>query len=160
MPWELRSTNLLGHSSPKPPQPFSPSLDQLRIAAKAKDEAIHRRLYPKRPQLPDQLPPKVQNELRSILRKEGVVAKAGKEQVSDKDISRLNPGQWLNDEIINFYGQLLMDRASEVEASKENRKRILQSHYFNTFFWPKLIQGYEKGRLAKWTKKVRKYFEG
>lgn len=45
------------------------------------------------------------------------------------------------------------------EASKENvggRGRILNVHYFSTFFWSKLkTSGYEKGRLAKWTKAVR-----
>lgn len=34
-------------------------------------------------------------------------------------------------------------------------KKPLDVHYFSTFFWPKLIgDGYDKGRLAKWTKKV------
>lgn len=65
---------------------------------------------------------------------------------------RLRPGQWLNDEVINFYGEMLMARAEE---SKENSKQgILNAHYFSTFFWSTLTQkGYEKGRLAKWTKK-------
>ena len=34
---------------------------------------------------------------------------------------------------------------------------ILNVHYFNSFFFEKLSQeGYEKARLAKWTKKVRR----
>ena len=54
------------------------------------------------------------------------------------------------------------------EASKENpgakkqssrgRKTPLNAHYFSSFFWTKLTEeGYEKGRLAKWTKKVSLY---
>jgi len=96
----------------------------------------------------------------AILRKPGVVAKFAREQVSDVDISRLYPGQWLNDEIINFYGAMILARS---EANKENAQAIgkregsnlLDVHYFSSFFWAKLTkEGYERGRLAKWTKKV------
>ena len=66
--------------------------------------------------------------------------------------------EWLNDEIINFYGQLIMARSMEAEATKENKSKVLNAHVFNTFFWPKMKSGYEKGRLAKWTKKVRFVF--
>lgn len=86
--------------------------------------------------------------------------------MDEKDLLRLRPGQWLNDEIINFYGALLLGRS---EGSKENvpngpvmgevvkgRGQPLNVHYFSTFFWTKLTgEGYDKGRLAKWTKKVR-----
>jgi len=108
-----------------------------------------------------------------------VISKSGREQVADRDIARLRPRQWLNDEIINFYGELILSRS---ESRKENstptladghinglincvkgkakakaaeKKAPLDVHYFNTFFWPKLTgEGYDKGRLAKWTKKV------
>ena len=73
----------------------------------------------------------------------------------------MRPGQWLNDEVINFYGSMILARA---EASKENpavngvnprKRKPLDAHYFSTFFWSKLKgEGYEKARLAKWTKKV------
>lgn len=95
------------------------------------------------------------DEVKELMRRKGVISKAGREQVTDKDLSRLRPAQWLNDEIINFYGQLIMDRSVEAEAAKENKKTVLDVHYFSTFFWTKLKSGYEKGRLAKWTKKVR-----
>lgn len=89
----------------------------------------------------------------------GVISKHAREQVSDTDISRLRPNQWLNDEIINFYGAMILTRA---EGSKENPAvngvasgKPLNAHYFSTFFWSKLKgEGYEKARLAKWTKKV------
>ena len=140
--------------SPRPPRPFSPTIDQLRIATRARDEAITNRLRPKRPSLPDRLPDEIQLEVDRILSKTGVLSRTGKEQVSDRDISRLLPAQWLNDEIINFYGQLIMNRVTEADAAKENGKKPLNVHYFSTFFWTKLKSGYEKGRLAKWTKKV------
>lgn len=93
----------------------------------------------------------------------GQISKVAREAVADKDLARLRPGQWLNDEIINFYGALILDRAERAEASKENLgiktmngqvKRPLRVHYFSTFFWPKLKEGYEKTRLGKWTKKA------
>jgi len=106
-----------------------------------------------------------------------VISKTGREQVADKDITRLRPNQWLNDEIINFYGQLILSRSGSQKggstsspagghinglingikgkAKAVEKKPLPDAHYFNTFFWPKLIrEGYDKGRLAKWTKKV------
>lgn len=100
--------------------------------------------------------PDESKEVESFLRKRGVVSKAGREQVADKDLLRLRPGTWLNDEIINFYGQLIINRSEEAGTTKDSSpKKPLKVHYFSTFFWPKLYDtGYEKGRIAKWTKKV------
>ena len=142
---------------PKPPKPFIPTLDQLQKLRLDKDKAIEERLRPKRKPLPASLPPEVEAEVDTLFRRRGVIAKCVKEQVADEDIVRLRPNQWLNDEIINFYGQLILSRSEE---SKENPgsdgKKPLNVHYFSTFFWSKLKgQGYEKARLAKWTKKVR-----
>jgi sentrin-specific protease 1 len=94
-----------------------------------------------------------------------VVSKHAREQVLDRDISRLGPSQWLNDEIINFYGALILGRSEESKENpvpksitnghKSDGPKALNVHYFSTFFWSKLLaDGYEKGRLAKWTKKV------
>lgn len=148
---------------PKPPKPFVPTLDQLRLSRQAKDEEIEERLRPKRKPLPRSLPPEEDAEVDAFFRKRGVIAKCCREQVSDADIVRLKPSQWLNDEIINFYGRMILSRA---EDSKENpapngktggQKKPLNAYYFSTFFWSKLKgQGYEKGRLAKWTKDVRR----
>ncbi|KAI9364484.1 hypothetical protein DFJ73DRAFT_788926 [Zopfochytrium polystomum] len=61
------------------------------------------------------------------------------------DIRTLRNGQWLNDEIINFYGELIMERA-------KNTPKLPQLHYFNTFFLPTLRdQGYSMVR--RWTRK-------
>ncbi|KIM84540.1 hypothetical protein PILCRDRAFT_818108 [Piloderma croceum F 1598] len=145
---------------PKPPQPFIPKFDQLRISARAKDAEIEQRLRPKPKPLPTSLPPEDEAKVDMILRQRGVVSKHGREQVTDQDLKRLGPVQWVNDEIINFYGSMILARA---EASKENpapngaapgEGKPLNAHYFSTFFWSKLKgEGYEKARLAKWTKK-------
>ncbi|KAF9229640.1 cysteine proteinase [Gyrodon lividus] len=142
--------------SPPPPKPFS-AHDQLRLLARKKDEAIEQRL---RPCLPKLLPADLDRQVDALLSRKGVISRVAREQVCDKDLSRLLPCQWLNDEIINFYGAMILSRS---EACKENpgpngvtygRKKPLNVHYFNTFFWSKLQgEGYERARLAKWTKK-------
>ncbi|EJD55463.1 cysteine proteinase [Auricularia subglabra TFB-10046 SS5] len=114
------------------------------------------------------LPPAAEKEVDELFSKRGQIAKCARENVNDKDISRLRPGQWLNDEIINFYGAMLLERAQKAGANKENNSKAngvprvngaktkgpMKIHYFSTFFWTKLNEGYEKSRLGKWTKKI------
>ncbi|XP_075055387.1 sentrin-specific protease 1 isoform X2 [Mixophyes fleayi] len=65
--------------------------------------------------------------------------------ITRKDIMTLNSLNWLNDEIINFYMNLLMERSK--------RKGLPKVHAFNTFFFPKLKSaGYQT--VKRWTKKV------
>ncbi len=77
------------------------------------------------------------------------------------DIRRLMPGEWLNDELINFYGAMILARSEACQGNsvqvncKGTTTGLLSVHYFSTFFWAKLCsEGYEQGRLAKWTKRV------
>ncbi|KAI9323792.1 hypothetical protein BX666DRAFT_1890489 [Dichotomocladium elegans] len=66
--------------------------------------------------------------------------------VEYKDIYKLAPETWLNDEIINFYMQLIVERA-------ENNSQLPSVHCFNTFFCSTLRDsGYAKVR--RWTKRV------
>ncbi|KAJ8487808.1 hypothetical protein ONZ45_g14193 [Pleurotus djamor] len=144
-------------NGPKPAKPFIPSYEQLQLRNRHVDEAIENRLRPKRPPVPLQLPPADDAKVNEILSKRGVVSKFERSQVSSDDLARLRPAQWLNDEIINFYGALLTSRSEG--GGKENVKggsgaKKIKAHYFNTFFWPKILEGYEKSRLAKWTKKA------
>ena len=83
----------------------------------------------------------------------------------------------MNDEIINFYGELILSRSesqkgnstfdlagghinglvngTKGKAKAVEKKPCLDFHYFSTFFWPKLIgEGYDKGGLAEWTKVI------
>ncbi|KAJ6604444.1 cysteine proteinase [Mycena vulgaris] len=145
-------------NGPKPPQPLTPSINQLQFRYRAKDNELERRMRP--PPLPSDLPPDDEAKVTALLNKRGVISKYAREQVTDQDIVRLKPNKWLNDEVINFYGAMILGRS---EASKENPvtngkskvKKPLDVHYFSTFFWTKLEkEGYEKGRLAKWTKKI------
>ncbi|KAK8525310.1 hypothetical protein V6N13_123173 [Hibiscus sabdariffa] len=60
----------------------------------------------------------------------------------------LKPGTWLNDEVINLYLELLKER--------ENRepKKFLKCHFFNTFFYKKLVNpesGFNYKAVKRWT---------
>ncbi|KAJ4476722.1 cysteine proteinase [Lentinula aciculospora] len=152
-------------NGPRPPPVWSPSLDDLKLRQRSKDDLIEQRLRPQRPPLPSLLPSEDEIKVQALLNQPGVISKYAREQVLNQDLVRLKPGSWLNDEIINFYGALILGRS---DASKENgdngtvngvvnvkKGKVLNVHYFTTFFWQKLTRdGYEKGRLAKWTKKV------
>ena len=146
--------------SPRPPRPFVPSFDQLRISQRSRDDAIERRLRPKPNPLPASLPPTDEAAVNKLLATRGVISKVEREQVSDGDLARLKPQVWLNDELINFYGALIQTRSDAAKANKGKAKakdgpQLLDVHCFSSFFWSKLLRdGYEKGRLSKWTKKV------
>lgn len=61
-----------------------------------------------------------------------------------KDMITLKDLTWLNDEVINFYFNLLMERSKKVEPT---------IHIFNTFFYPRLLKVGHQG-LARWTRRV------
>ncbi|XP_070766894.1 sentrin-specific protease 1 [Enoplosus armatus] len=62
-----------------------------------------------------------------------------------KDLQTLNNLNWLNDEVINFYMNLLVERSKDPNRPSVNT--------FNTFFYPKLrSSGYSAVR--RWTKKM------
>ncbi|ORX59347.1 cysteine proteinase [Piromyces finnis] len=62
------------------------------------------------------------------------------------DIRTLINGEWLNDEIINFYGNLIMER------SKNTTNEYPPVYFFNTFFYGTLSStGYRAVR--RWTRK-------
>jgi Ulp1 family protease len=66
----------------------------------------------------------------------------------------LRPRTWLNDEIINFYMCLLMERDEKLSDESVNAVRRT-SHYFNSFFMCKLLTecGYNYGAVKRWSKK-------
>ncbi|KAK2163279.1 hypothetical protein LSH36_82g00005 [Paralvinella palmiformis] len=66
-------------------------------------------------------------------------------ELTRNDIQTLNRLNWLNDEVINFYMNLLMERSSQDGLPKV--------HAFNTFFYPKIIKSGQQS-VRRWTKKV------
>ncbi|XP_038608337.1 sentrin-specific protease 1 [Tachyglossus aculeatus] len=74
-----------------------------------------------------------------------VLSEAFRLTITRKDMQTLNHLNWLNDEIINFYMNLVMERS--------RGKGVPSVHAFNTFFFTKLkTAGYQA--VKRWTKKV------
>lgn len=73
------------------------------------------------------------------------------ETVTRRHMQRLRPGEWLSDELINRYFQLMQRRdALRVPAGRRAR-------FFNTFFYPKLAEshaGFCVANVARWTRQV------
>ncbi|ESQ49344.1 hypothetical protein EUTSA_v10020659mg [Eutrema salsugineum] len=68
--------------------------------------------------------------------------------ITGENLRCLKPGQWLNDEVINLFLVLLKER----EAREP--KKFLKCHFFNTFFFTKLVNsgtGYNYGAVRRWT---------
>ncbi|KAJ7317685.1 hypothetical protein JRQ81_003847 [Phrynocephalus forsythii] len=90
----------------------------------------------------------MEREIKSVLRngnQDEVLSEAFRLTITRKDIQTLNHLNWLNDEIINFYMNLLMERSKQ--------KGLPTVHAFNTFFFTKLkTAGY--AAVKRWTKKV------
>ena len=83
----------------------------------------------------------------------GQLSQFKKVTVDYKDIYRLEPETWLNDEVVNFYFELLLDR-----ATNKKDENLLDIYCFNTFFCSTLREsGFNK--VKRWTKRVRKRTE-
>ncbi|XP_071482482.1 uncharacterized protein [Diadema antillarum] len=66
--------------------------------------------------------------------------------ITRRDMQTLRGLNWLNDEVMNFYFELLMERSN-------TREEYPTLHYFNTFFYPKLVNsGYNS--IRRWTKRT------
>ncbi|KAM4770044.1 sentrin-specific protease 2 isoform 5-T5 [Cyanocitta cristata] len=76
---------------------------------------------------------------------EDVLSRAFKLAVTREDICTLQPLGWLNDSIMNFYMNLLVER-----SKKEGYPAV---YAFSTFFYSKLSSTSHKG-VKKWTKGV------
>lgn len=68
--------------------------------------------------LPEQLTEEQDRAATAALRKPGRIADVTGASVDDKDLQKLRPGAWLNDEVINFYGQLILMRADQAEKKR------------------------------------------
>ncbi|XP_028565628.2 sentrin-specific protease 1 isoform X1 [Podarcis muralis] len=90
----------------------------------------------------------MEREIKSVLRsgnQDEVLSEAFRLTITRKDIQTLNHLNWLNDEIINFYMNMLMERSKQ--------RGFPTVHAFNTFFFTKLkTAGYQA--VKRWTKKV------
>lgn len=102
---------------------------------------------------PDEPPlPKLTDEMmRDINRalvpcpQDEVLAEGFGLRITRKDLHTLAGLNWLNDEVINFYMNLLITRGTSGKYPKV--------HAMNTFFYPKLLSGGHSS-LKRWTRKV------
>jgi sentrin-specific protease 1 len=65
-----------------------------------------------------------------------------------KDLHTLKNGSWLNDEVINLYGKMILQR------SKDHPEQLPRIHMFNSFFYSNLTNpklGYDKVR--RWSRR-------
>jgi sentrin-specific protease 1 len=101
------------------------------------------------------LPVDKKAEIEAILKNKQAVVELDKEVVNHSDLERLaHPSGQLNDNIVNFYGKLIVKCVEDYPNQGGSfGDEPLKVHYFSTFFWEKLKDGYE-GTLAKWTKHV------
>ncbi|XP_038129314.1 sentrin-specific protease 2 [Cyprinodon tularosa] len=82
-----------------------------------------------------------------------VLSAAFKLRITQRDLSTLLEGGWLNDEVMNFYLSLIMERCSGGSGR-------IKVYTFSTFFYPKLRGGGAGGlpggyvAVKRWTKAV------
>lgn len=67
-------------------------------------------------------------------------------EITRGDISTLRESVWLNDEVVNFYFNLIKSRS-------ESDSNLPKVHVFNTFFYPKIMKTGHAG-VKRWTRKV------
>ncbi|XP_063067588.1 sentrin-specific protease 2 [Engraulis encrasicolus] len=87
-----------------------------------------------------------------------VLSSAFKLHITQRDLATLQEGSWLNDEVINFYLNLVMSRSmgqqgapgSSGVSSSSGLRRV---YSFSTFFFPKL-RGGGHAAVRRWTKAV------
>lgn len=98
-------------------------------------------------ELPE-ITPKMDEEIEGALHPhppEEVLVEAFHLQIRRRDMETLQDLNWLNDEVINFYMNLLMER-----GKLDNMPSV---YAFNTFFYTKLLSG-GHSVLRRWTRKV------
>ncbi|KAJ0980656.1 hypothetical protein J5N97_008911 [Dioscorea zingiberensis] len=69
-------------------------------------------------------------------------------EITREVLQCLSCGAWLNDEVINVYLELLKER------ERREPDKFLRCHFFNTFFYKKLISGrngYDYKAVRRWT---------
>eukprot|EP01041_Mallomonas_annulata_P013083 gene13083-27619_t len=113
------------------------------------------------------LSPQEEGEVRSALsppHDDQVLVEKFNIPMSRAKLSCLTPGAWLNDEVINFYMQLLKTRDDRLCLYSEKKQLQQlpqgqvrrQSWYFSSFFMDKLLEAdkkYNFNNIKRWSKK-------
>jgi len=97
------------------------------------------------PELPDDAVELVERVWNLRANREEVFAKGFDVEITRKDLLTLFEVEWLNDEVINFYMNLIVRRNTE-----QNLPKV---YAFSTFFYPNISsKGYAS--VKRWTRKV------
>lgn len=139
-----------------------PGKEQRRLQREALEKERHRRGILGRQPLPSRLAPEQEAAVDDILRNPQWKVSIPGAAAENRDIVKLKPGQWLNDETIAFYMTMLNIRSNEAEAKRaqgadkaEPRWRsYYRVHCFNTFFWTRFESDAGYSAVARWTRKV------
>jgi len=90
--------------------------------------------------------PEMEEVIRRALASRGnVLVEAYNIPITVRDLNTLQGLNWLNDEVINFYLQMIVKR-----SEGEGQPKVWA---FSTFFYPKLVDG-SHATVKRWTKKV------
>ncbi|TMW62575.1 hypothetical protein Poli38472_005193 [Pythium oligandrum] len=102
-------------------------------------------------ELPEELQQIVHDALYEGLHQDVLIQKYNVD-ITRRHLQCLLPQQWLNDEVINFWFQMLMDRDAELVKSGVLEK---PSHFFSSFFYTKVSEGgYNFINVRRWTRKI------
>ncbi|PWN40155.1 cysteine proteinase [Ceraceosorus guamensis] len=114
--------------------------------------------------MPDRLDEEQEREVRHILADSTFEKQISGAIVNNRNLQRLRPGQWLDDESINFYAVLINNRSNDMRelraaALEGERKRAKKAqgywdvHAFQTHMFVKIQREGHAG-VKRWTKKV------
>ncbi|KAG9016560.1 Smt3-specific protease [Tulasnella sp. 427] len=118
-----RARAALNH--PRAPPPDAAAFRRLELESRKKDEEIAKRIRAaKRKKVPSELSPRHSDLVRSYMQNRNFSTKVGREMVTAKDIGRLGPASWLNDEIINLWGAMIMERAERYKKAAKAGKAV------------------------------------
>ncbi|XP_051562223.1 sentrin-specific protease 2-like [Myxocyprinus asiaticus] len=159
---DVKERGLDGQTARKIPVDVDLSAEvEARLNLKEKDRAAGpQHLLPSRPELITdtmrrseeefpRLTKEMQQEVSAALAQSDpnlVLCSAFKLRITQRDLATLQEGSWLNDEVINFYMNLVMSRSEQEVGCRK-------VYSFSTFLFPKLHGGGYTA-VRRWTKAV------
>lgn len=135
------------------------SKELLRLRRQEKERERKRRGILGRQPLPLALEPEQEEIVHRALYDPAWKSSVTGASATNRDIAKLRPGEWINDEVITFYMTMINQRSAAAEEARQHPgydKRwngIYRTHAFNSHFWAKLdTAGYQS--VARWTRRV------
>ena len=142
--------------TPRPPEPALPAFDYLQARKKELDETFGLVKKQKARKWRKALDDEKQAYVQKILQQPGQISDLPGANCEARDIRKLRPRQWINDEIVTFYTVLINNRSLAYEKHPEefpDQERFLRVHCFNSFFMGKYDKdGYDG--VKRWSKKT------